>query len=74
MTLEQIVAALEARGIRDVASAMPRVYREWRHCSLERAEQWYRAGHLGQVEYEAYCYLWRNTTPRLSEELQGYEL
>lgn len=42
--------------------------------SLYTVTWWYNKGLVDQQDYEWYCFLWRNSAPRFSDECQGYEL
>lgn len=39
-----------------------------RNASLDQAEYYYHNGLISQVQYEAYCWLWRNCSFRYSSE------
>lgn len=44
-----------------------------RNATLEQAQDQYYRGLLSQVQYEAYCWLWRNSTFRFSSLNEQYE-
>lgn len=74
MTIDQIVEKLIAKGLQDVAGCVPRIAARYKLCTLNDVDWYYRNGMLSQAEWEAYCYLWRNTNSRISNEMDGYGL
>jgi hypothetical protein len=67
MTIEEIASRLPNLPIRETAE-------KYGDHTLRTAESLYRHGRISADEWEAYCYLWRNLSPRLSSELLGYQL
>lgn len=74
MNSDEVKAALTARGLHDVAAAVDGVAARMSGSPLGLAERMYRDGRLGQVGWEAYLYLWRNSTHRYGEEFDAYSL
>lgn len=75
MTKEQIKYRLRKKGLNKVA--------DWVEVlangpvslvSLEQMQVMYCERRVQEDEYDAYCYLWRNLSPRLSNELSQYQL
>jgi hypothetical protein len=42
--------------------------------SYDMAEYHYRQGNIGQDEWERFCFLWRNGTPRFSHVAESYDV
>jgi hypothetical protein len=67
MTIEEIASRLPNLPIRETAE-------NYGDHTLRTMECHYRNGFIPSSVWEAYCYLWRNLSPRISNELRGYEL
>ena len=74
MTTKEICNALLERGINDVANRVYIVAETHSGKSLAQVQGMYSSGLISQVDYEAYCYLWRNSGYRMSSNLLGFKL
>ena len=74
MTVYEIVNKLLAQKKVSIAKKVIIVSNGLGYMSLERVKHEYWHGNVKSDEFDAYCYLWRNLTPRYGNELKVFEL
>lgn len=73
-TFNEVETILRQRGEHAIVEVLFPVAKQYDGVSMETMRSYRDRGQVSKVEFEAFCYLWRNTVVRISSECEQFEL